>query len=640
MFILEITNGVNQGQCLRLQHGQSVVIGRSANADLTLNDTQASGKHAQFDWDETGFSVRDLESLNGCYVNGAPVTGRAYVSVGDFFQVGRTILQLKQAPPGAALQDIGVADQASPKSSPKIFSAKTMMAPSYEELIEKAKAQSALVKVSSPPSWDSPNKSLPRDETASKPPPQTLGGQSTMLFDSTARHQVNEQDFDSAAQLLARLEADRDPNPKLTLSFCASQIELGGRFEDFVSDKIRFGRETENEVFLDDDSVSLNHMTIERRDGRYFVCDSQSSNGTYVNGHRVVERRIKDGDLIGVGAYLLVSVMFGNKLGLMVNTTTTIEPETGRPKTMVADDPAFAASIGVILKPSTEKKKKKKKKATDLIWFATSDLDRGVFRARSALLAMLIALLGTGYLLATGNSTELASGELISAHESTQFMEEAEALGHGGCTSCHIGVGQVSTLKCVSCHAESRPRMAHAVINIQCAGCHQDHQGKSFLSAANATIVCVECHAEPHANLLKINPQLVEGFRINAPADTPFHMMHHISETISCVDCHGDLIASGPRGARAACGQCHAPETVSANQCQDCHPEHPDQEVSKVYAAVPASPVPKFRYSALLWLLGLIGLPLALAGLMPRQRKVEINDQKTSESESSEKKPA
>lgn len=636
MFILEITNGVQQGQCLRLPHGCALVIGRAASADLTLDDAQASGEHVRFEWDEQGFSILDLKSRNGSYVNGVVVDARFFVSVGDFIQVGKTILQLKQAPPGASIREVAVSERVSTDKKPKIFSAQTMIAPSLADLMDGVREQSALVKVQSAKSWDSPAESS--SPSAASPPFQTMGGKHTTMFEAASEHVVRADDFDAAAELLARLESDQDSAPKIVLAFCATKGSFGPRTDEFKGERIGLGRASEADVHLEDDSVSLAHVTVERRGQHFYLCDSQSSNGTYVNGQRVVERKIKDGDLIGIGVYLLVAVMSGNKLGLMVNTTTDVESETGRPKTTLSDDPDFAARMGVISQPSSGKKKKKKKKASDLVWFATSDLDRGVYRARSALLAMLVAMFGTGYLLATGDSAELAGGELISVHESQAFVSQAESMGQGGCTSCHVGLGHVSTLKCVGCHEENRPRMAHAVGNIQCAGCHQDHQGESFPSAANATNVCVECHASPHENLLKINPQLVEGFHLDASADATFHLSHHIDQTISCVSCHGEMVASGPRGARAACGQCHAPEAVSANQCQDCHPEHPDRPGGKIYVAKPAKPVPRFRYSALLWLLGFIVLPLGLAGLIPRQRKVELHDQETNSSDAGEEK--
>ena len=238
-------------------------------------------------------------------------------------------------------------------------------------------------------------------------------------------------------------------------------------------------------------------------------------------------------------------------------------------------------------------------------------------------------------MLATGDSVVLAGGALAKVHESPEFLSQAEKLGYGGCNSCHMGVGQVSTLKCVTCHETSRPQRAHANANLPCTACHKDHQGEEFSSAAHATISCVECHAQPHENLLKLRPQLVQGFSIDAPADSQFHLTHHIDKGVSCASCHGEDVSSGPRGVRSSCGQCHAPEVVSANQCQQCHISHPDQDVKKIFNPTPTKPIPRFRYAALAWLAGLIVLPIGLAALIPRQRKVSVTAQAEKEDKTS-----
>ena len=128
MFILEVTNGPHQGQCVKLQPGRSFVIGRSVNANLSVNDTEASNRHARFSWGEEGFSIEDFDSTNGTFVNGTLVKGSRGVKVGDFIQVGKTILVLKQAPPGAIMQEFALNVTSPGVNKPQIFSAKTMMA--------------------------------------------------------------------------------------------------------------------------------------------------------------------------------------------------------------------------------------------------------------------------------------------------------------------------------------------------------------------------------------------------------------------------------------------------------------------------------------------------------------------------------
>lgn len=64
------------------------------------------------------------------------------------------------------------------------------------------------------------------------------------------------------------------------------------------------GRGTDCTISLSGDEllVSTEHATIEIRDGRYFVRDDGSRNGTFVNGDAVREREVVDGDMIMFGA--------------------------------------------------------------------------------------------------------------------------------------------------------------------------------------------------------------------------------------------------------------------------------------------------------------------------------------------------
>lgn len=49
------------------------VIGRGSEADITLDDSGASRRHAEVQWDGSRARVKDLGSTNGTQVNGAPV---------------------------------------------------------------------------------------------------------------------------------------------------------------------------------------------------------------------------------------------------------------------------------------------------------------------------------------------------------------------------------------------------------------------------------------------------------------------------------------------------------------------------------------------------------------------------------------
>lgn len=66
-------------------------------------------------------------------------------------------------------------------------------------------------------------------------------------------------------------------------------------------DHIIVGREVQCHVMLNDNSVSRQHSSVTRLAEGYLLKDLGSSNGTYVNGHRIQEALLKDGDRISIG---------------------------------------------------------------------------------------------------------------------------------------------------------------------------------------------------------------------------------------------------------------------------------------------------------------------------------------------------
>jgi hypothetical protein len=61
------------------------------------------------------------------------------------------------------------------------------------------------------------------------------------------------------------------------------------------------GRGLAADLRLDHERVSRRHAMLVRRGDDVLLLDDRSSNGTFVNGNRIVEARLQDGDLISVG---------------------------------------------------------------------------------------------------------------------------------------------------------------------------------------------------------------------------------------------------------------------------------------------------------------------------------------------------
>lgn len=72
-----------------------VVMGRSEQADIMLDDTYASEFHLRFSIDDGNLLVQDLGSTNGTYVNGRRITTPVTVTRGDAVQVGKSVMEVR-----------------------------------------------------------------------------------------------------------------------------------------------------------------------------------------------------------------------------------------------------------------------------------------------------------------------------------------------------------------------------------------------------------------------------------------------------------------------------------------------------------------------------------------------------------------
>ena len=72
-----------------------MVVGRSAQADVTFEDAFASDQHARFDTSGGRLYVQDLGSTNGTTLNGERVTERRVLARGDMIRIGATIMEVR-----------------------------------------------------------------------------------------------------------------------------------------------------------------------------------------------------------------------------------------------------------------------------------------------------------------------------------------------------------------------------------------------------------------------------------------------------------------------------------------------------------------------------------------------------------------
>lgn len=100
----------------------------------------------------------------------------------------------------------------------------------------------------------------------------------------------------------------------------------------FDGDLLRIGRSRENDLVLDNLSVSRHHLQIRSHQGRYVLFDMNSSNGTYLNGARVTRKELLDGDQITVGKHVLVWHDESQQSTVLEDPDDPVDKESTKPR--------------------------------------------------------------------------------------------------------------------------------------------------------------------------------------------------------------------------------------------------------------------------------------------------------------------
>ena len=91
-FSLAVISGPDSGKVYRIEKPE-IVIGRS-NGDLALTDSETSRSHASITVYEQAIMLEDLESTNGTFHKGKPITDAVPLHNHSEFQIGNTTLML------------------------------------------------------------------------------------------------------------------------------------------------------------------------------------------------------------------------------------------------------------------------------------------------------------------------------------------------------------------------------------------------------------------------------------------------------------------------------------------------------------------------------------------------------------------
>lgn len=91
---LTVTHGKQAG--LQLPLGEGILIGRSSDCQLLLDDDYVSTRHARISRTPTGYQVEDLGSTNGTFVNNQRITVPTAFGIEDTLRIGRTMMSAEK----------------------------------------------------------------------------------------------------------------------------------------------------------------------------------------------------------------------------------------------------------------------------------------------------------------------------------------------------------------------------------------------------------------------------------------------------------------------------------------------------------------------------------------------------------------
>jgi pSer/pThr/pTyr-binding forkhead associated (FHA) protein len=80
----------------------------------------------------------------------------------------------------------------------------------------------------------------------------------------------------------------------------------GSRTIDLVAERFAIGRKADNDLAIDDRSISSHHARIIKVQSVFFIEDLKSTNGTSVNEKRIDRHQLRDADIISIGQHRLI----------------------------------------------------------------------------------------------------------------------------------------------------------------------------------------------------------------------------------------------------------------------------------------------------------------------------------------------
>jgi pSer/pThr/pTyr-binding forkhead associated (FHA) protein len=240
----------------------SIVIGRSADCDLQVQQGLLSRRHAQLHVQPDGVWLEDLKSANGTFVNGVRIDAKTLLKAGDRIRFDVAEFEFQTAASAAAAADgATLYRKPEPPAPPAI-------------------AESGIYK--RPPAWV--DQQMPADGVN-----KTKLIDPEMLKAMRATAPVNMRTDEIRVPSLI-VQSGGQTNRKIELQPTASGAQ-----------EWSIGNHSDREIVLSDPGVSTLHAKIVNEGNRWKLIDQMSANGTFVNDRRSNTSFLSAGDRLRFG---------------------------------------------------------------------------------------------------------------------------------------------------------------------------------------------------------------------------------------------------------------------------------------------------------------------------------------------------
>lgn len=243
-------------------HQGEVKIGRDPSCEIATTNRSVSRKHVVCTIKGTVVLVKDENSGNGMFVNDVRMP-EAVLKNGDVLRAGKFALTFQGEDDDRTIVGSSGTDQEGTMVDGGIAAAppppRRQASPAQVEAAGHKTAPIDMVAAEMAAAPPPPKK--PKSAPAEPPPPGKL---------------------------------------KIVKGMPASVRDLRG--------KTGLGTQDDNAVVLSGDGISRNHAEIVVRDGKWVIKDLASKNGIYVNGKKVEEHALADGDAIQIGSVTMAFV--------------------------------------------------------------------------------------------------------------------------------------------------------------------------------------------------------------------------------------------------------------------------------------------------------------------------------------------